>query len=139
MSEAIEAQGCEIKRGGGGSPETFTTIPEIKSFSGPGGSASILDVTSLQSTAKEKRVGLKDEGQLSLTINYNPDNTVHAGLRTDRSNRTLRNFQIVFTDGSPATTWSFSAYVSGFSVQGAVDAIVEATVTLEISGDITES
>jgi hypothetical protein len=137
-SNALESQGMIIKRGDGAATEIFTNIPEIKTFSGPGGSATVIDTTDLSSTAKEKRMGLKDEGQLQFTINYIPKNTVHAGLRTDRTNRTLRNFKIVFTD-SPVTTWSFSAYVLSFAVAGAVDGVVEATVTLEISGTITEA
>lgn len=138
-ANALESQGMQIKRGGGGSPETFTVIPEVKSFSGPGGAASVIDVSDLSSTAKEKRMGLRDEGQLSLTLNYLPDNAVHDGLRTDRANRTLRNFKIVFTDTSPATTWSFAAYVTGLSISGGVDNVVEANVTLELSGSIVET
>lgn len=136
---AIDAQGIVISRGSGtGSPETFTAIPEVKSFSGPGGSASVIDVTDLASAAKEKRMGLQDEGQLSLTLNYIPDNAVHMGLRTDRANQTLRNFRIVFTDTGD-TQWDFAGFVTGFTVSGGVDNVVEANVTIEISGAITES
>lgn len=131
---AIESQGVLIKRWNGAS---FDTIPEVKSFTGPGGSATVIDVTDLQSVAKEKRMGLPDEGQLSLTINYIPDNAVHMGLRADRAARTSVDFRIYFTD-TLGTVWDFSAFVTGFSVSGAVDGVVEATVTLEITGAITE-
>lgn len=138
-SNAIDAQGIVIAIGDGATPtEAFTTIPEVKSFSGPGGSASVIDVTDLQSAAKEKRMGLQDEGQLTLSINYIPDNAVHQGLRTDRANQTKRNFRMTFTD-TGATVWDFAAFVTGFSVSGGVDGVVEASVTLEISGAITES
>ena len=136
---ALEAQGMQIKIGDAASPEVFTAISEVKTFSGPGGSATVIDVTDLASSAKEKRLGLPDEGQLSFTINYIPTNTQHDLLRTNRDARTLTNFKLVFTDDSPATTWSFSAYVQGFSVSGAVDGVVEANITLEITGAITES
>ena len=139
-TSALEAQGMLLKIGNGGSPtETFATITEVKTFSGPAGSASVIDVTDLSSTAKEKRLGLADEGQLSFTINFIPKNTQHALLRTRRDNRTLSNFKLQFTDSSPASVWSFSAYVQGFSVSGAVDNVVEATITLEITGSIIES
>lgn len=137
-SNAIEAQGIVISRGTGSGPITYTAIPEIKSFSGPGGSASVIDVTDLASTAKEKRMGLADEGQLQLTINYIPDNTVHMALRADRAARTKVPFQIAFTDAGD-TLWTFQAYVTGFNVTGGVDGVVEATVTLEITGAITEA
>jgi predicted secreted protein len=138
-SNALEAQGMLIKIGNGASPQVFSTISEIKTFSGPTGSAAVIDVTDLSSTAKEKRMGLADEGQLSFTINYIPDNTQHTLLRTRRASREETNFKMVFTDDSPSTTWSFSAFVTGFAVSGAVDNVVEANVTLEITGSITQS
>jgi predicted secreted protein len=138
-SNALEAQGMLIKIGNGASPQVFNTISEIKTFSGPTGSAAVIDVTDLSSTAKEKRMGLADEGQLSFTINYIPDNTQHTLLRTRRASRDETDFKMVFTDDSPSTTWSFSAFVTGFAVSGAVDNVVEANVTLEITGSITQS
>lgn len=139
-SAALEAQGTLIKIGNGATPtEVFSTIPEIKTFSGPGGSASIIDVTDLSSSGKEKRMGLADEGQLTFTMNYLPDNTYHDALRTARSTREATNFKLVFTDDSPNTTWSFSGFVTGFSISGSVDNVIEANVTIEITGSITES
>lgn len=138
-SNALEAQGMLIKIGNGASPEVFTTIKEIKTFSGPSGSAAVIDVTDLSSLAKEKRMGLADEGQLSFTINYIPNDTQHALLRAKRASRAETNFRMVFTDDSPATTWTFGAFVTGFAVSGAVDGVVEANVTLEITGAITEA
>jgi predicted secreted protein len=137
-SNALESQGMLLKIGNGLSSETFATITEIKTFSGPGGSATVIDVSDLSSLAREKRMGLNDEGQLSFTINYIPTNTQHALLRTQRASRELTSFQLVFTDNGN-TTWDFEAYVNGFSVSGAVDGVVEAQVTLEISGVITET
>jgi predicted secreted protein len=137
-SLALESQGMLLKIGNGLSSETFATIKEIKTFSGPGGSATVIDVSDLSSAAREKRMGLNDEGQLSFTINYIPADTQHALLRTQRASRELTSFQLVFTD-TGNTTWEFEAYVNGFSVSGAVDGVVEAQVTLEISGAITET
>lgn len=137
-SNAIEAQGMKIQRGTGSGPVTYTDIPEIKSFSGPGGSASVRDASDLNSTAKEKKMGLSDEGQLQFTINYLPSNAVHAGLRADRAARTKTPFKMIFTD-TGGMAWDFEAYVTGFSVSGGVDTDVEAQVTLEITGEITET
>ena len=118
-SNALVSQGMTIARGDGASPESFTTIPEVRAISGPDGSANEIDVTDLSSSAKEFRMGLRDEGNITLEMMFIPGNTVHAGLRTDRANRTLRNFRITFTD-SPATVWSFAAYVQGLSVSNEV-------------------
>lgn len=136
-SNALEVQGTEIKIGTG--PMTYITIPEVKSFSGPGGSAEVIDTTDLLSTSKEKRMGLPDEGQLEFTIMYLPKDAAHMALRTARQSRERTAFKLVFTDQSPKTEWSFNAFVTGFSVSGAVDGVIEAQVTLEITGAIVEA
>lgn len=136
---ALTSQGVLLKIGDGASPEVFTAIPEIVTFNGPGGAGQVIDVTDLDSLAMEKIMGLPDEGQLTFDINYLPDNTYHALLRTNRGAQTLTNFKLVFTDDSPAKTWSFSAYVTGFTVTGGVNAPIRASVTLEITGTISEA
>lgn len=140
-NDALEAQGMDLKMGNGATPtEVFTSIPEITTMSGPGGSAAVKDTTSLLDTAKTKRMGLADEGQISFDINYIPSDAQHTALRAARAARTLHNFQLVFTDGPSPTTWSFSGYVTGFTLQGVqVDGTLGAKVTIEVSGAIVES
>jgi len=135
-SSALETQGVLIQRGDNASPNVWSAIPEIVSFDGPGGSASEIDVSDLDSTAREFRMGLKDEGDFSFEMMYLPNNTVHSGLQDDRTNRTLRNFRVVLTD-SPQSTMTFTAYVREFSVSGGVDDVIRASVTLRISGAVT--
>lgn len=137
-SNALDSQGMVIQRGDGASPEVFTTIPEVTEISGPGGQAAEIDVTDLSSTAKEFRMGLQDEGNITLALAWIPTNAVHSGLRTDRANQTLRNFKIIFTD-SPQTTWSFSAFVLGLEISNSVDEVTRASVTLRVSGSVTQS
>lgn len=138
-SNAVSAQGTLIKRGDRATPtEAFTTIGEIKTFNGPSTSRTIIDVSTLSSTAKEKRAGLKDHGEISFDINFVPDDTVLADLRADLNDSVPRNFQIVFPD-TAATTWTFPALVTGFPVSGGVDDVLKGTVTLTLTGDITEA
>jgi hypothetical protein len=59
-------------------------------------------------------------------------------MRADRAANTRRQYKITFTDSTPPATWTFYGYVTQFSVQGGVDAVVEASVTIEIDGSITE-
>lgn len=138
MSDAaIKAQGTLLKLGTG-SPLVYTAIAEINSFSGPGGSVSVIDVTDLASSAKEKIAGMNDNGQLSFECNFIPSNAQHLALRTAKENGTQVKIQLVFTD-TEETTWSFDAIVTGFSISGAIDGVLKGSVSLEISGDIVES
>lgn len=135
-SNALTSQGMTLGVGDGASPEVFTTIAEINSIDGPGGQANEIDVTDLSSTAKEYLIGLQDEGDVTLEINYIPQNTQHAQLRSDKASATQRNYRITFTD-SPATTWTFAAYVKGFSISNSVDDRTVASVVLRVTGSIT--
>jgi predicted secreted protein len=134
-SSAIPAQGTTLGIGSG-SPVTYQTIPEINSFSGPGGSAQVIDVTDLSSTAKEKRMGLQDNGQLTFEMNFIPDNTVHAALRTAKASGAITPFKLTFSDGS---YWTFNGFVTAVPISGGVDGVVKGSCTIEISGSILES
>lgn len=138
-SNALESQGTKIYIGDGATPtEAFTAIAECKNFQFGTGSASVIDTTDLSSTAKEKRMGLQDWGQLTFTINFIPTNTQHALLKTAKGDRNARNFKLEFTD-SGSTTYEFSAYVLSLPISGGVDGVIESNVTLEITGDVTEA
>jgi hypothetical protein len=138
-SNALEAQGTSVEwLDSQASPNEFRVIPEIKQISGPSGSASVIDVSDVGSGAREKRMGLPDEGQLQLTLNYIADNEIHSGMRAARVARTLEQFRITWTDDT-ATQFTFDGYISGFAPSAAVDGTVEAQVTIEISGAITEA
>jgi hypothetical protein len=121
-----------------------TYIGEITDFTGPGGAAAIIDITSIQSTAKEKMVGLRDEGQLSLTMNFNATDDGQTKLLSDRAARTERMYTIVFTDKASAAaaypSWCyFKGYAMQYSVSGAVDNKVTANAVIEINGPVIYS
>lgn len=137
-SNAIPSQGTKFAVGVVGSPVTYSDIPEIRSIGGPDGTAPTIDVTDLDSTAKEYLLGLKDEGSFSLDIMYIPANTVHASLRSAWSLRTKKSFRMTFVD-TGTTVWEFDGYVTGFSEKLGVDAVLEATVGIKITGAIYET
>lgn len=135
-SNAMRAQGVVLKRGNDDSPLTYSSVGEITSFDGPGGSASEIDVTSLESTAKEFLIGLPDEGEFAIEANLVPGNTAQAGLRADRAAGTLQYFQLLLTDSGP-TTLSFTAYVKEFKIKGGVDDKISVAITLRITGPVS--
>lgn len=134
----IESQGTRLMRGDAASPEVFTLVPQIISLSGPDGTANEIDITTLDSTGKEFVMGLKDEGQITCEMIWNDNLAQHAGLESDRSNRTQRNFQIRYSD-SPNTVLSFAAFVLGLSRTHGVDDVNRSSMTLRVTGAITVS
>lgn len=133
---AIKAQATTVKMGDGATPEVFTTIGGVTSFSGIDGEATEIDITSLTSTAKEYLVGLTDPGNMTLEVNYDPDDAQQTAVRTALDAGTLKNFEITLTDTTP-TVITFSAYVKSFSISGGVDDKMNGSISLRISGSVT--
>ena len=88
------------------SMDSTGVVGEVTNISGPTGSAGVIDVTHLLSTAKEKMMGLPDEGQITLELNFAYGTSVNAKqkqLVADRKARTKRQWGIIFPDASDFT------------------------------------
>jgi acetylornithine deacetylase/succinyl-diaminopimelate desuccinylase-like protein len=133
MATSIESQGVTLAISYGASPTSFVTIANVVDFSGPGGQASVIDITNLSSTFREKRMGIPDEGQVTFNVNLDPDANSHTLIRNVRAARVACEFRLTLTDASP-TTLTFDGYVLGFVISGAVDDVVKAAITIEIDG-----
>jgi predicted secreted protein len=141
MTSGIWAHGTLLKIGDGGDPESFTTITEVTDIGGPSLEMNTIEMTSHDSVDgwAEFVGGILDAGEVTFSINYIPTDSTHdagTGLIKDMADRTVRNFQLVFPDGS-STTWSFSALVTNFEPGEPVDDKLSADVTLKISGKPT--
>jgi predicted secreted protein len=134
----IDGFGTQLKRGDGGSPETFTAIADPTGISGPGLSRNTIDVTSHGSPDQwmEFLGGLKDGGEVSVDINYDPAN--HDTLVDDFDDAAPRNYQLVFPDDD-STTWSFGAIITGFEPDAPYDDKLSASLTFKVSGKPTLS
>jgi len=121
---------------------SMNNIGEIVSFSGPTGVAAVIDITNLGSTAKQKLIGIRDEGNLTLEVNLETTAAaLHMALKDDRAARAKRTFDIKLTDVGTSSTAQptamfFDGYVSGFSLTGAVDDVIKASIGLEISTEM---
>lgn len=137
MSDAIETQGFMLEIGDvGDSPAALTEIKEITNFSGFDGQAAEIDVTHLQSTAKEFIMGLQDFGQFQIDTNYLPDDPGQTEARAAKGSRVKKSFLGTFSDGSTAT---FEGYVVSAPASGAVDDKVSGSFVIRITGAVTFS
>lgn len=120
--------------GGTATPPTWVDIGEAVDYSGPTGSASVIDITHLQSIAKEKLMGLADEGQFTLSLNRVFSDIGQMLCWEARAERLKKNFKITYKD---STTAAFAGYVLEFSTSGGVDDKVSGSITIEIDGPVT--
>lgn len=134
MSDAIESQGYKLEIGNGDSPLTFTEIKEIVNYQAFDGAANEIDVTHLQSLAKEFRMGLQDFGSVQIDVNMLPDDEGQELLRTAKASRQIQDFRMTRSDGSKA---AFQGYVTTASESGGVDAKIDGSFNIRISGNVT--
>ena len=135
---SVKTQGCALKLGDGASPQVLSTIASVTSFQGPSGSRQVIDATTLASTGKEKDVGIPDYGQVTFDFNFVSTDTVLVDVWDSFIAGTLHYFAIVLSD-SPATTFTFNAYVLSMNYTAGLDDIVRGSVTLEISGTVSDN
>jgi len=117
------------------------TIGQVTGFNGPSLSAPVIDVTTLQSTAKEKMIGVYDAGQVSLNVLFDNEASnarLHDALIRDMTARTKRQYDIKFVGNTTQNTGAvyFGGYVSGFNITGAVDNALKADITIALASGV---
>lgn len=105
------------------------------SWNGMDGQASDIDVTDLDSLAKEWRSGLVDNGQITLNTQVSDTSEGQQALRASQkaagpSSRML----ITFKNGKTRT---FQMYCKQAPESGGVDQIIAGSFTCKISGEVT--
>ena len=125
-----------FRRGDAASPEVFVAVGDVVSIAGPGIVKEEIDTTALDSTGKETISGLQDGGEITLELNWNPQDTEHVNLRTDAEGTARKNYRIVWSDAS-STQVTFLAEVMEFSLNTEPNDAVKASVRLKISGTLT--
>ena len=121
-----------------GTTGSYTQVKGLKDFSGIGsGSPSIIETTDLDSTAKEKRTGLMDEGQGKFSFNYIATDPGQQLLETARAAATSLSCQVNIPDAG--VTYTYDAFVLTTDKSGGVDKLNELSVTVEITGAVTRT
>lgn len=139
-SKAKAAKNTLVQIGDGATSETFTTIGEVLSFSGPGEEAGEIDVTSQDSSAKEYiSNGLADSPDMTIEVLFVGSNQPQQQLRVDLRAGTLRNFRYVLNDHpTNKTTATFAAIVKSFDGPSfSTGEPYKASISLKRSGETT--
>jgi hypothetical protein len=134
-SSAISAQGSVFAINvTEATPAIFVPVKNVKSYSGFDGAATSLDTTDLNSTAKENVLGLQDWGSFSIDVNIDYADPGQAAMLASKRASTKKNYQLTLPSGDIAT---FLASVTSFPIAGGTDALLTATIAMQISGDVT--
>ena len=118
------------------SPQTFAKVGNVQDFTPDGGTATVIDVTNMDSTAKEKRQGLQDNGNYSLT--YDADYTDVGQLRliAARAAQAVVVFKQYYPGGLKIRAWQGFVQKIAEPVAG-VDKVLRSSATLVVTGPIS--
>lgn len=119
--------------------DTFTDIGNVRSFTGPNGEKTDVDVTDLASTAREFLGGLPDNGEVSFQGWHNESEATQTTLWGDYNDATdshVRNYQITFSDG---TVLDFKGYVKALAHNADPDGGVELNGSVRVTSSITRT
>lgn len=112
-------------------PQTFLPIANVHDYTGFDGSASEIDVTNLQSLAKEYNQGLEDFGQFSMNLDIDNTDPGQIAARAAKTSQAKTYFQIIMRNSKSRIIFGF---VKKLSEAGAVDGVVKGSCDIRISG-----
>lgn len=131
------------------SGSNYTALGEITDISPPSVSKDVIETTSHGSGGVKTYIGgLVDYGEVSITVNYDPDGTTNDAIRdlAVEAHETVGNklYKISYNDGtigdySDSSTETFIGIVTGFEPQAPMDGQLSATFTIKVTGTVTYS
>jgi len=128
---AVTSIGTVFNYGDGGGPEVFTALGEVTGVSHDGGSTNFDDITDLSDIWVERLATNIDPGTVTVDVIYDSDATGIKALRADWTARTLRNFQIVYSDTSQE---DLTGYIVSMPRESAVGRAVRGSLTIQLTG-----
>lgn len=123
--------------GDGAGSESFSDMCAVIDFGEFGEEKTLVDITTLCSSAREYRGGLADGLEIPLEMNFQVGEPTARSLYRDYQNATLRNFRIVAQGGSPQEAFSFSASVRGWKLKAPNGDKSTITFQLKVSGAVS--
>lgn len=131
-----DAWGTQFKRETD-TPDTYEVVANVTDISGPSREREAIEVTAHDSPDQYREFvkGLKDGGEVEITLNYDPGVAVIERLDDDFEEDDLRAYQVVIFPGTADEyTWDFDGLITANGDEFPHDDKMERTVTVKISG-----
>lgn len=110
----------------------WNKINRVSAFSGPNAVKGKTELTPLHGEYIEYEYGPVDMGDISFTIKFDPSDPIHRTIiETDIHSFENTPWKFVLSDG---TIFEFLGNVTGSPLSGNIDAVVEWSLVLTISG-----
>lgn len=114
-----------------------TMLAEVDDVSALELSRSVVDLLSYGDDDMRKLVGAKDNGSITVALNWMPGDTDHDALSTAFVDGTVGTYAIQWVSGTNTARADFSAFVTSFGVAHPKEDKVTCTVELTLTGGVT--
>jgi hypothetical protein len=128
-------------------PGTYAAFAQVMDLSGPAGTADTIETSHRDSTFKKFQAGMRDGGEVSFSIRFDPDLASHdptlaTSVYKDWELGRAVNYKITFpgamvTTTAGSTTCVFNAVTTKFSFTSPLTDALDAEITLKINGALT--
>lgn len=115
---------------------SYTAIAQIRDIRGPGLSVNAINVTTRDSADEEFVDGLRDGGEVTFDILFDPASTASHGTTGNGLTALMRGSTVVDWRLSlqGTTNWDFSGYVARMEPMAPLDDAFRAMVTIRVTG-----
>jgi hypothetical protein len=119
------------------SPNAYASFAAAFDFGDFGEEKPLVDISVLESTAREYRNGLADGVEIPLQSNFTANNAQWLVFKTAYDNDTLMTFRIIVPTASPSFGFQFTATVRSWTISGTPGEKSIARFGLKISGSVS--
>ncbi len=117
--------------------ESYTTVAQVVSFSGPTFQVASIETTNLSDTSKKYRPGISDSGEMKFELNFDPADAGHTALKGLIEAPAVASWQISFPTPTHATLFTFDGFPTGMEIGGGgPEEKITASLTIKITGTV---
>lgn len=131
MSDGTHGHGATLAGGSAG------TIGNITSITVGARTRDSIDISSMDSTNKKREFisGMADEGEISITVNYDGSASgVANALNTAYNSGTAETWTVTFPDTS---SFACSGFITSLSIEDSYDDKITMNITIKLTGSAT--
>jgi predicted secreted protein len=133
-TEARIGHGAEFRVATPEAPTVYTTLGEVTNIQPPPMVRDVIDATHMASPNKWREfiAGLKDGGEVQISLNFIPDSATDVRLRAMQTEDDPSSIKIVFPGGEE---WGFTAFCTGYTPTVPHDDKMTADATFKVTGE----
>lgn len=126
-----------VGTGGTVTPQTWTKVSNVKDITGFEGMVSEIDVSNLDSLAKEFRPGLEDFGGLTGTVDLDPADAGQISCMKAKSSALVTYFRLTYP--SAVVKRAFQGFMKKFGEQLSVDGVIKSALEVRATGRVSRT